>query len=73
MIDVPVLVIRLTLAVYCAAHVPVYIGVGFCHPAAQVGSLFVHIRDADAFLPNMAANGAISVETQMDVCIANKA
>jgi hypothetical protein len=31
------------------------------------------IRDADAFLPNMAANGTTPVETQMDVCMANKA
>jgi hypothetical protein len=30
-------------------------------------------RDADAFLPNMAANGATPVETQMGVRMANKA
>jgi hypothetical protein len=30
-------------------------------------------RDADTFLPNMAAKGATLVETQMDVHIANKA
>jgi hypothetical protein len=30
-------------------------------------------RDADAFLPNMAAKAATPVEMQMDVRIANKA
>jgi hypothetical protein len=30
-------------------------------------------RDADTFLPNMAAKGATPVETQMDVGIVNKA
>jgi hypothetical protein len=30
-------------------------------------------NDADAFLPNMAANGATPVDTQMEVRMANKA
>jgi hypothetical protein len=38
-----VLVIRLALPVYHAAHILAYIGMRFCHPAAQVGSVFVHV------------------------------
>jgi hypothetical protein len=37
------------------------------------GALKTISRDADTFLPNMAANGATPVETQMDVGMANKA
>jgi hypothetical protein len=38
-----VLVIRLWLPVYRAAHILAYIGVRLCHPAAQVGSIFLHV------------------------------
>jgi hypothetical protein len=43
LVGASVLVVRLTQGVYCAAHVLAYIGVRFCHPAAQVSSVPVHI------------------------------
>jgi hypothetical protein len=38
-----VLVIRLVLPVYRAVPVLAYIGMRLCHPAAQVGSVFLHV------------------------------
>jgi hypothetical protein len=60
------------MAVQCATDIFAYLRVHFSNPVVQVGSVFVHIsyvvwqrgapktisRDADAFLPNIAAKGA---------------